>query len=109
MSKIQLSQIAKREMLPGYHAQFVHSDSMTMTYWDIKANHSIPEHSHVHEQVVNMLAGEFELMVDGTPHRLTTGDVFILKSNVPHGGNAITDCRILDVFHPVREDYRFDD
>ena len=26
--------------------------------------------------------------------------------NLDYGGRAITACRIIDVFHPVREDYR---
>jgi quercetin dioxygenase-like cupin family protein len=37
---------------------------------------------------------------------LTPGKVVVIGSNVPHSGKAITDCRILDVFQPVREDYR---
>ena len=78
---------------------------MTVAYWNIKAGAQLPVHSHVHEQIVNMLAGEFELTVDGDPLRLVAGDVVVLKSDVKHAGRAITDCRILDVFQPVREDY----
>jgi hypothetical protein len=26
--------------------------------------------------------------------------------NVTHSGHAVTECRIIDVFHPVRDDYR---
>jgi len=65
------------------------------------------QHAHHHEQVVNMLEGEFELVVDGTPHRLKPGDVLAIPGNAPHSGRAITRCRILDVFWPIREDYRF--
>ena len=79
---------------------------MTFAYWRIEANRSLPEHRHVHEQVVNMLAGEFELTVNGTPHVLTPGDVLLIPPDAPHSGRSITECRILDVFHPVREDYR---
>lgn len=32
-----------------------------------------------------------------------------MPGHVPHSGRAITDCRITDVFHPAREDYRFAD
>ena len=106
MAKIKLSDIEPREIVPGYHARFIHSQTMTVAYWDIQAGESLQVHSHEHEQIVNMLEGEFELTVDGVPHRLKPGDIVVLKSHVEHGGKAITDCRILDVFQPVREDYR---
>jgi quercetin dioxygenase-like cupin family protein len=54
-----------------------------------------------------MLEGELELVVDGTAHRLRAGDVLAIPGDAPHSGRAITRCRILDVFHPIREDYRF--
>lgn len=79
---------------------------MTFAYWEIAKNADLPEHSHHHEQVVNMLEGKFELTVDGEPHLLTPGDVVIIPGGVTHSGRAISDCRILDVFHPVRDDYR---
>ena len=106
--KIQLENVPLKEIVPGYQARFVHSEHMTFAYWEIESGNSLPEHQHPHEQVVNMLEGEFELVVDGVPHQLKAGDVFVLNSNVPHGGRSITDCRILDVFQPVREDYVMD-
>lgn len=106
MTKIHLSDIQPREIVPGFSGKFIHSDAMTVAYWDIKAGHSLPIHSHVNEQIVNMIAGEFELTVSGEPLHLKPGDVVILHSGVEHGGKAITDCQILDVFQPVREDYR---
>ena len=39
-------------------------------------------------------------------HRLREGDTFFIPPNVPHSGRSITNCRIIDVFCPVREDYR---
>ena len=74
---------------------------------EVEAGAALPRHSHPHEQVVNMLEGEFELVVDGTPHRLKAGDVLAIPGDAPHSGRALTRCRILDVFHPIREDYRF--
>ena len=97
-----------REIIPGFRARMIHTQSMTFAHWEIDQGAQLPEHHHVHEQVVNMQAGEFELTVDGTPHRLHAGDIFVLESNVPHSGRAITDCKILDVFQPVRDDYRQD-
>ena len=107
MNQTSLSEIKEHEIIKGYHGKFVHSEHMTMAYWRIEAGYSIPVHHHEHEQVVNLLEGEFELEVNGELRRLTAGEVVVLHANVPHGGKAITACRILDVFTPVREDYRF--
>jgi quercetin dioxygenase-like cupin family protein len=106
VSFIDLESVKEKEIVPGYHARMVHSDNMTFAYWRVEAGASLPEHSHHHEQVYNLLEGEFELVVDGEKYHTKPGTVFILPSNIPHSGRAITDCRILDVFHPVREDYR---
>jgi quercetin dioxygenase-like cupin family protein len=106
MALIQLSTLQDREPVEGCRARFVHSDNVTIAYWNIDAGASIPEHSHPHEQVVNMVEGEFELTVDGIKHALAPGLVVVIPPNAPHEGTAITECRIIDVFHPVREDYR---
>jgi quercetin dioxygenase-like cupin family protein len=102
-----LASVPVREQMPGMKGQFLHSASMTLVYWDMEEGAGLPRHSHPHEQVVNMLEGELELVVDGTPHRLKPGDVLAIPGNAPHSGRALTRCRILDVFHPIREDYRF--
>lgn len=101
-----LKELEEKEIVPGYRAKFVHTQNMTVAYWNITANHTMPEHAHPHEQVVNLLEGTFELVIDGRPQRAEPGTVIVIPANINHSGNAITDCRILDVFYPVREDYR---
>ena len=102
-----LSDVPSREQMPGMHGKFLHSGSMTFVYWDIDEGGSFPEHAHPHEQVVNMLEGELDIVVGGVPHRLKAGDILAIPGNTPHSGRAVTRCRILDVFSPIREDYRF--
>lgn len=106
MGLLKLSDIAPREIAPGYQSRLIHSERMTHSYVDIRAGMPLPRHSHPHEQVLNMLEGRFELVVDGVPYVLEPGDVFVIPPDVPHSGHGLTDCRILDVFTPVREDYR---
>ena len=101
-----LDEIESRELIPGFKGKFPHTDSMTLVYWDIAAGAKLPEHSHFHEQVVNLLDGEFVLTIEGVRNELKAGDVLVISRNASHHGEAITDCRILDVFQPVREDYR---
>jgi quercetin dioxygenase-like cupin family protein len=77
-----------------------------MAYWEIEAGSELPLHDHPHEQIVNVLEGELQLTVEGETKILRPGSVAVIASSIPHSGKAITDCRVLDAFHPVREDYR---
>ncbi len=101
-----LDEIKEKEIVKGCRARFIHSDNMTFAYWDIDKDSSIPAHTHPHEQVLNMLKGEFELDLQGEVKILKPNDVVIIPSNAEHYGRAISDCKILDVFYPVREEYK---
>ena len=101
-----LAALPVHEVFPGFRGQFVHTDAVTLAYWTIAAGSLLPEHSHPHEQVVNMFDGELELTVDGVTHRLRGGDVLAIPGGARHSGRALTEVRVLDVFAPVREDYR---
>lgn len=101
-----LADIPTRQLFEGYTARMIHTDSMTIVYWTVKAGYSIPEHHHVHEQISHISEGEFELVIDGTPQRLVPGVTAVIPSNVKHYGKAITDCQLIDIFCPVREEYR---
>ena len=83
-----------------------HTEGMTIAYVDVEAGAELAEDAHFHEQVSNMLEGEFEFVLGGGKMLLHPGDCLIIPSNVPHSGRALTACRILEVFTPVREDFR---
>ena len=100
-----IENMPRREVVPGYHARFVHGDRMTVAFWEVEAGSALSEHAHEHEQIATVIEGQFELTVDGEPRVLDAGTVAVIPSNVPHSGRAITDCRLMDVFVPVREDY----
>lgn len=102
----RLADLPVREVFPGFRGQFIHTDAVTLAYWIIDAGSPLPEHSHPHEQVVNMFDGELELTVDGVTRTLRGGDVLAIPGGARHSGRALTEVRVLDVFAPVREDYR---
>ncbi|PKP53624.1 MAG: cupin domain-containing protein [Bacteroidetes bacterium HGW-Bacteroidetes-1] len=98
--------IASKTIIDGYHAKFIHSKNMTLAFWEIEENKSLPEHSHKHEQVAQMIEGEFEMTIEGKTQILRPGNIAIIPSNARHSGRAITNCKILDVFYPIREEYK---
>jgi quercetin dioxygenase-like cupin family protein len=106
MPLITLDTVAVREIFPGLRARLIHTDRVSHSWVEVDAGAAFPEHQHPHEQIVSVLEGELELVVDGTAHRLTPGTVFVIPSNVRHSGRGLTACRVLDAFAPVREDYK---
>ncbi|MDH5588413.1 MAG: cupin domain-containing protein [Gemmatimonadota bacterium] len=105
-TRIKLADVPQKEIVPGYRARMIHTEHTTHAYWEIEPDRPLPEHAHPHEQIVNMIEGTFVLTVAGVPHELGPGDVFHIPGGVPHSGVAKTPCKILDVFSPVREEYR---
>ncbi len=106
MPFVQLKDIEQKELLPGFKSRMIHTEKITLAYWEIQAGSILPEHSHPHEQVAaQVLSGRFELTLDGETKVMKAGDIAVIPSNVVHSGRAITDCQLLDVFSPVREDY----
>lgn len=107
MPFINTAELPAKEIVPGYHARTVHTGTMTFVYWTVEAGHGIPTHSHPHEQVAHVLSGKFELTVGSETRTLEPGTVAVIAPGVPHGGRAVTDCQLLDVFNPERDDYKF--
>ena len=105
MPFLNLANVPITDIIEGYHAQFIHTDSMTFSFIDVDANSALPLHSHPHEQVSQVIHGKFQLTVNGEVKILEPGDIAVIPSNTQHGGLAITNCKLLDVFNPVREDY----
>ena len=106
MPFIKLADLTQKEIVPGYHGRFVHTEHNTVSYWEVEAGATLPEHSHEHEQTSIVLEGKFELSVAGEARVLEPGEWAVIPSNIVHTGKALTACTLMDVFYPVREDYR---
>lgn len=107
MAFIKLNTLREKEQFPGFHGRAIHTGTQSFLYWDVDAGASVPLHAHVHEQVAHVLEGQFELTIDSETKLLEPGVVAVIPSQVPHSGRAITDCKLLDVFLPERDDYKW--
>ena len=103
---MNLSEIKSKEIMPGYHGKMVHAETMSWVFWDVDKDAEVPEHSHLHEQIMHVVEGTFEFTLDGKKGIYHPGDVVIIPSNSPHSGKALTNCKLMDIFSPVREEYR---
>lgn len=106
MPFIKLDQVAERELVPGFRARFVHGERMTVGQFRILAGSTLPAHSHPHEQITTVVEGRLEFTLGGETTILQPGVVAVIPPNALHSGKALADCLVVDVFCPVREDYR---
>jgi quercetin dioxygenase-like cupin family protein len=98
--------LKQKEIIPGFNARFIHTDTQTLSLVEVEKNAVLPAHAHFHEQISQVIEGDFELIIDGERKVCRKGDVAVIDSNVVHSGKALTQCTILDIFTPVREDYK---
>ncbi len=101
-----IKNVAPKDLAPGLTGYYAHGTNMTLGWVEIKAGSNLPLHQHPHEQITYILEGQLDMTIGGEYCPLTAGMYYVIPSNVPHGAVAITDCKVIDVFNPVREDYR---
>ncbi len=102
----QIKNIKPKELVPGITGYYSHGKNMTLGYVELEAGSVIPLHQHVQEQITYIIEGELDMVIDGQPCLLTAGMYHVIYSNIPHSAIAKTNCRVIDTFSPVREDYK---
>jgi quercetin dioxygenase-like cupin family protein len=96
------------ELAPGVRMSPLFGDGAMLNLLDFEPGASVQEHSHPHEQLGMVVDGELVLVIDGVEHRLGAGHGYQIPGGVAHSARTEQGvrCRVLDVFQPVREDYR---
>ena len=85
----------------------LHGERMMMVLNATLPGHTVPIHSHPHEQIGIVYRGEAILRIGDEERQVKQGDFYRIPANVPHGDTALSDepFIMLDIFHPVREDF----
>jgi quercetin dioxygenase-like cupin family protein len=102
----QIKNLAPKEIVPGITGYYAHGDKHTFGFVEIKKGSIVPEHHHMQEQITYIIEGELNMVIDGNPCTLTAGMYHIIPSNTLHSAIAMTNCKVIDTFSPVREDYK---
>ena len=101
-----IKNLKSKELVPGITGYYVHGEKSSFGYLELKKGSKVPLHSHINEQITYIIEGQLDMVIDGISCPLTAGMYHIIPSNVLHSAVAITDCKVIDVFAPAREDYK---
>ncbi len=94
-------------IFPGVTVRTCAANHMMLSLAVLEPNAVVEEHSHPHEQVGMIVAGRVRFFIGDEEKVLGPGDLFRIPGNVRHKVIALAEgARALDIFHPIREDYR---
>ena len=107
MPFVTLANQPVKELFNGtIRGHYAHLERLTIGEVELAADTVVPMHQHHHEQVTYVISGRFEFKVGTKTTVLEAGKSALIPANIPHGGRTLTACRVIDIFSPVREDYR---
>jgi len=104
---ISFEQLRGFPLAEGAKAKPLFGEEAMLNLVELEPGAVVARHSHPHEQLGLVLRGSMRLVVAGEDHVLKEMDGFTLPGGVEHEGIAGPEgALVLDVFRPVREDYR---
>ena len=98
---------SRHTIFPGVNIRTASGEKMMLSVVDLAAHSVVEEHSHPHEQVGILLSGRVTFFIGDEQKALTAGDVWVIPGGVKHKVVVGDEpAKALDVFMPIREDYR---
>jgi len=108
MSYYDPSERETKELLPGIIARTFWGEKMLAAVVDLDPKTALPMHSHPHEQMGIVIAGEIQFAIQGEVKILKTGDVYFIPGGAEHAAQTFDHpVKVMDVFSPVREEYKY--
>jgi len=93
-------------LVEGSNSHLVRGSNVMLSFLTMRAGSVFELHSHPEEQIMVVLEGFCDEIIEDKVYRVGPGDVLRLPPNVRHGAFIReVDCRVIDVFSPARADY----
>jgi quercetin dioxygenase-like cupin family protein len=104
---IRFDDVVAFELAAGVSGRPLFGENAMINLIEFEPGAVVPLHSHPHEQLGIVLRGVQVLVVDGVEHPLGPMEGYVLPGGVEHSAQCgPAGATVVDVFHPVREDYR---
>jgi quercetin dioxygenase-like cupin family protein len=101
------NECSRHEIFPGVNIFTCAGEQMMLSLVEFAPRAIVEPHSHPHEQMGMLLEGELTFTIGGQTRTLRPGEMWRIPGGVVHSAVAgDAPVKALDVFHPVREDYR---
>ncbi len=82
-------------------------EQIQIAFVDLPPSSVVEWHAHVNEQMGVIISGKVRFQIDEEEKVLGPGDMYRIPGGVRHRVTPIeTPAQVVDVFHPVRDEYR---
>jgi quercetin dioxygenase-like cupin family protein len=93
-------------LVEGSNSHLVRGSNLMLSFLTMKAGSAFELHSHPEEQIMVVLEGYCDEVIEDKMYRVGPGDVLRLPAGVRHGAFLRdVDCKAIDIFSPARSDY----
>jgi quercetin dioxygenase-like cupin family protein len=104
---VRFQDVPPFELVAGVTGRPLFGEGAMLNLIELEPGAVVAAHSHEHEQLGIVLRGMQALVVDGVAHELGPLEGYVLPGGVEHSAYCGPDgALVLDIFRPVREDYR---
>lgn len=93
------------DIAPGVRRRHLSGDNVMLVEVAFEDGAVVPEHSHPHEQMTNLISGRIELVIGDQKQVMVPDKAALIPANVPHSAVALEPSVSLDIFSPPREDF----
>lgn len=105
VSYYKWADLPQTAMTPQAGRRLVTGEKVMMVEFTLAKGASVAEHKHPHEQITHVVSGKIEFEVNGARRVMSSGEVVVVPSNVPHAVAVLEDSVTLEIFSPPREDF----
>ena len=104
---VNFDDLREFELAAGVTARPLFGEGAMLNLIEFAPGSTVAQHSHVHEQLGLVLRGTQVLIIDGKEHAMGPMQGYVLPGGTEHAAYCGPEgALVLDVFRPVREDYR---
>jgi quercetin dioxygenase-like cupin family protein len=100
-------QCGRHTIFPGVHIRTCALEKLMVSLVELEPHSVVEEHAHPHEQMGMWLEGRAVFTIGDEQKTVQPGDLYRIPSNVRHKVVVLDQpAKAIDIFHPVREEYR---
>ena len=107
INPINLREISEVEALSGiYRRTLAYNQDGMLCHFRMEKGSKVPLHNHIHSQIGFVISGKLKFFTETSEFIASEGDSYVFSSLEKHGAEILEDSVVVEIFIPMREEYK---